>query len=399
MLKKALAPESEHSSISKGVTGRGESAAFRRLFEQIEHEFPHADIALITTFPRGGLQLAQRKRGHDGLARGYLREFHAKDQLTWAAITAGTAVSIKHGSSQPAVDAGVTFQEFLQNNDLSHAIAAPLASPILPGYPGAVHVYRNGVDFSPAELKRLDDIAADADLGIAEQRAHRKPPCVPSIWLTPRPAARIFIFDGTLRTIGNDAEEPLDEHLTYAMTSLAQEARLDRERSPGHGARVLVPDQHNDLWPFRMVHRPDLPGLCNSDCVLFCLQPDCCDWSKLRPADLQADGELSRLVGALHFMQQEFHRSPTLDEIARAVHLSPFHFHRRFTELFGLTPKHVLLDCQIQRAKSELVAREKDLATVATECGFAHQSHFTSRFKQATGLTPTRWRRTALTAR
>ena len=85
----------------------------------------------------------------------------------------------------------------------------------------------------------------------------------------------------------------------------------------------------------------------------------------------------------------------TLVEIARTVHLSPFHFHRRFTELLGVTPKHFMLDCQIQQAKGELLARQKELARFAKECGFAHQSHFTSRFKQATGLTPTRWRRMA----
>ena len=86
---------------------------------------------------------------------------------------------------------------------------------------------------------------------------------------------------------------------------------------------------------------------------------------------------------------------PTLTEIARQVHLSPFHFHRRFAELLGLTPKHYLLECQITQAKQELLARKKELAQIATDCGFAHQSHFTSRFKQATGLTPTRWRRLA----
>ena len=75
--------------------------------------------------------------------------------------------------------------------------------------------------------------------------------------------------------------------------------------------------------------------------------------------------------------------------------LSPFHFHRRFTELLGLTPKQYLLACQIHEAKSELLAGEKELAQIAKDCGFAHQSHFTSRFKQATGLTPTRWRRMA----
>src|SRR3712207_790588 len=94
-------------------------------------------------------------------------------------------------------------------------------------------------------------------------------------------------------------------------------------------------------------------------------------------------------------MQEEFQRGPTLVDIARQVELSPFHFHRRFTELLGLTPKQFLLDCQIHQAKVDLLARKKELVQIAKECGFAHQSHFTSRFKQATGLTPTRWRRMA----
>ena len=98
-------------------------------------------------------------------------------------------------------------------------------------------------------------------------------------------------------------------------------------------------------------------------------------------------------------MQAEFHRGPTLQEISRSVYLSPFHFHRRYTELLGITPKHFLLECQIFHAKKMLVARDKDLVDIATVCGFAHQSHFTSRFKQATGLTPTRWRKFATRAR
>jgi AraC family transcriptional regulator len=110
---------------------------------------------------------------------------------------------------------------------------------------------------------------------------------------------------------------------------------------------------------------------------------------------LQADSEIARLIPALKFMRQEFHRGPTLGEISRQVHLSPFHFHRRFAELLGLTPKHYMLECQITEAKAQLLAARKELSQIAADCGFAHQSHFTSRFKQATGLTPTRWRRLA----
>ena len=143
-----------------------------------------------------------------------------------------------------------------------------------------------------------------------------------------------------------------------------------------------------------MHHR--YPALGDGTIVFFCLQPSCPEWGTVRPTDFQADPEVSRLVPALKFMQQEFHRSPTLVEISKTVHLSPFHFHRRFTELLGLTPKHFLLECQVHEAKSQLLAGEKELSQIAADCGFAHQSHFTSRFKQATGLTPTRWRRMAL---
>ena len=101
---------------------------------------------------------------------------------------------------------------------------------------------------------------------------------------------------------------------------------------------------------------------------------------------------------SLKFMQAEFHRVPTLNEIASKSRLSPFHFHRRFTELLGLTPKHFLLSCQITQSKRMLMERKITLAEISAECGFAHQSHFTSRFKQATGLTPTRWRRYATEA-
>jgi AraC family transcriptional regulator len=54
------------------------------------------------------------------------------------------------------------------------------------------------------------------------------------------------------------------------------------------------------------------------------------------------------------------------------------------------------MECQIHECKKQLLARQKDLAKIASDCGFAHQSHFTSRFKQITGLTPTRWRRMAI---
>jgi AraC-like DNA-binding protein len=159
--------------------------------------------------------------------------------------------------------------------------------------------------------------------------------------------------------------------------------------------RLQLPDARGDLWTFRVVVHGKYPALGKGPFIFFCLQPDCYDWGAIRPTDFQADREVSRLIPAMKFMQREFHHSPGLGDIAKQVHLSPFHFHRQFSELLGLTPKHFMLECQIAEAQAQLMAREKELSQIATDCGFAHQSHFTSRFKQATGLTPTRWRRLA----
>jgi AraC-like DNA-binding protein len=211
------------------------------------------------------------------------------------------------------------------------------------------------------------------------------------------PPVRQFIFDSRLQPPVPQADPSVlpDQRLRENILEDARK-RLGHVNGESLGAdRVPLPDSRGDLWNFRVVTHRSYPALAEGPVVFFCLSPDTVDWSMLRPADFQADNELARLIPALRFMREQFHRGPTLVEIAKTVHLSPFHFHRRFTELLGITPKHFLLDCQIMESKRDLLAGTKDLVTIARECGFAHQSHFTSRFKQATGLTPTRWRKMA----
>ena len=100
----------------------------------------------------------------------------------------------------------------------------------------------------------------------------------------------------------------------------------------------------------------------------------------------------ARLVRAMKFMRANFCHAPKVAEIAGGVGLSPFYFHREFTGLFGITPKRVLLELQIEKSK-RLMLRGVPLAKVATTVGFNHQSHFTLRFRQFEGMPPARWLR------
>lgn len=70
--------------------------------------------------------------------------------------------------------------------------------------------------------------------------------------------------------------------------------------------------------------------------------------------------------------------------------VSAFHFHRIFTDMVGETPKRMATRLQVEHAKRMLL-EGTSCADTADKCGFAHQSHFTSRFKQITGTTPMAW--------
>jgi AraC-like DNA-binding protein len=381
-------------------TSKGESLPYRHILDELNAVIPFAEALIVSSLPRGGLQIVQPPRLPEQMLRTYAREMEAYDRLTWQAIAKGRAVRARDAWPAGQFEPSRYHHDFMQPNGFAFAAAAPLSSPVIDGYPGAVHLYRHADQggFTDEELHRLSSFAKELSEAIVRTREARdasnhKP-------AAHRPTVHQFIFDSNLRSPLPQVEpSELDERLRQNILESAKK-RLDHIN--GHeilADRVPLPDSRGDLWNFRVVLHQKYPALSDGPVVFFCLQPSCSDWGVLRSVDFQADNELARLVPALKFMSEEFHRGPTLVEIAKTVHLSPFHFHRRFTELLGITPKHFLLDCQIQQAKRDLTERQKDLVKIATECGFAHQSHFTSRFKQATGLTPTRWRRMAAETR
>jgi AraC family transcriptional regulator len=79
-----------------------------------------------------------------------------------------------------------------------------------------------------------------------------------------------------------------------------------------------------------------------------------------------------------------------LNDIAEAVHLSPFHVARLFKQALGVSPHQYLIQVRVNSARSLLSAGsgERSLAEVASAVGFADQSHLTRHFKRLLGVTP-----------
>lgn len=92
------------------------------------------------------------------------------------------------------------------------------------------------------------------------------------------------------------------------------------------------------------------------------------------------------------FMWDNIERNITLEELARLVHLSPFHFSRSFKKVTGVPPHQALLRMRVRKARV-LLPQAKALTEIAYCCGFSDQAHFTRVFKAQTGFTPKQFRK------
>ncbi|EIM97539.1 AraC family transcriptional regulator [Paraburkholderia hospita] len=90
---------------------------------------------------------------------------------------------------------------------------------------------------------------------------------------------------------------------------------------------------------------------------------------------------------AYEFMHEFWNRNVSLEDLSRESSMSTSDVCRRFSLAYGLTPHRYQLVLRVTKAKSRLLDGV-DISDVATETGFADQSHFGRHFKSIFGLTP-----------
>lgn len=87
------------------------------------------------------------------------------------------------------------------------------------------------------------------------------------------------------------------------------------------------------------------------------------------------------------YMEENYARTITLDELSKLAIMSKYHFLRSFTRQKGISPYSYLETVRIDNAKKLLEAGVPPVET-ALRTGFHDQSHFTNFFKKFIGLTP-----------
>ncbi|SRR5579883_1558090 len=116
--------------------------------------------------------------------------------------------------------------------------------------------------------------------------------------------------------------------------------------------------------------------------------------SSLKPDAVAASPDLSRpaVQRAIEYIESYLSEDLSLHELAKIVHLSPYHFARLFKEATGLPPHRYIISRRVERAKLLLTTTNQSLTFIAHEVGFASESHLAMHFKRLTGLLPKHYR-------
>lgn len=99
-------------------------------------------------------------------------------------------------------------------------------------------------------------------------------------------------------------------------------------------------------------------------------------------------GHERAVADAAAFLTKRFAEPTPLAEVARAVHVSPFHLARVFRAETGYTLHAYRHHLRLRHAAERLFADRLDLVQVAAETGFASHAHLTDSFRRAFGRPP-----------
>lgn len=107
-----------------------------------------------------------------------------------------------------------------------------------------------------------------------------------------------------------------------------------------------------------------------------------------------ADPDAARVTEACRIIEQKIaaaERVPALESLARRVGLSPYHFHRLFKRITGLTPRDYAAARREQRLREGL-GRGSSVTEAIAEAGYGSSSRFYEKAGSVLGMQPQRYR-------
>ncbi|WP_341503670.1 AraC family transcriptional regulator [Gallaecimonas sp. GXIMD4217] len=101
----------------------------------------------------------------------------------------------------------------------------------------------------------------------------------------------------------------------------------------------------------------------------------------------------TRFEKVLGHIDSHLEQAPGLAELSQIAGVSPFHFHRQFRALFGLTLGAYVRQQRLKKAGHRLALRQDKVIDIALAAGFESPEAFARAFRQHTGKSPLAFRK------
>ena len=95
---------------------------------------------------------------------------------------------------------------------------------------------------------------------------------------------------------------------------------------------------------------------------------------------------------AVTFMEQNYQRDLTVQEIADVCKLNRSYFSKLFKACKGCPPQEFLIRMRLFKAAEMMKLTSASIGDIAVACGYPNQLHFSRSFKQHYGISPREWR-------
>lgn len=92
------------------------------------------------------------------------------------------------------------------------------------------------------------------------------------------------------------------------------------------------------------------------------------------------------------YLDNHYTEPLTLEMLAEVCHGSPYHLHRTFKKVTGVTPVDYIQHKRIAAASELLLNSDQAVGGIALRVGMPNTSYFITLFKRKTGYTPTQFR-------
>ncbi|MGN0405230.1 MAG: AraC family transcriptional regulator [Bariatricus sp.] len=112
-------------------------------------------------------------------------------------------------------------------------------------------------------------------------------------------------------------------------------------------------------------------------------------------AEFIEDNKENRYIQeAVTYIRNHYATGLTVEELAGYLGVNRSYLYTIFKNKLQLSPKEFLTKFRISRAREQLILTEESVENIAASCGYRSTLVFTKNFKQETGMTPTKFRKT-----